>query len=162
MILNETMNEIADAIREKTGKSEKIAPINFAEEIKGITSGGGEFSPEYYLFDGIKAFNTMAEMLGITDSLQINAKCREFYIGYIGGFGLAMSKYIYKGTLYTDYSLGENKTAISDESFTITKVSAVMKIDGEAPLSDAYTILGFPSDILTPCTKEEFEALIIE
>ena len=41
MILNETMNEIADAIREKTGKSEKIAPINFAEEIKGITSGGG-------------------------------------------------------------------------------------------------------------------------
>lgn len=40
MILNETMNEIADAIREKTGKSEKIAPINFAEEIKGITAGG--------------------------------------------------------------------------------------------------------------------------
>ena len=44
MILNETMNEIADAIREKTGKSEKIAPINFAEEIKGITSGGGGVS----------------------------------------------------------------------------------------------------------------------
>lgn len=42
MILNETMNEIADAIREKTGKSEKIAPINFAEEIKSISAGGGE------------------------------------------------------------------------------------------------------------------------
>lgn len=36
------MNEIADAIREKTGKSEKIAPINFAEEIKSISAGGGE------------------------------------------------------------------------------------------------------------------------
>ena len=42
MILNETMNEIADAIREKTGKSEKIAPINFAEETKSISAGGGE------------------------------------------------------------------------------------------------------------------------
>ena len=42
MILNETMNEIADAIREKTGKSEKIKPVDFATEIKGITAGGGE------------------------------------------------------------------------------------------------------------------------
>ena len=42
MILNETMNEIADAIREKKGTTEKIAPINFAEEIKSISAGGGE------------------------------------------------------------------------------------------------------------------------
>ena len=42
MILNEVMKEIADAIREKTGKSDLIAPINFAEEIKGITAGGGD------------------------------------------------------------------------------------------------------------------------
>ena len=40
MILNETVAAIADAIREKTGKSEKIAPINFAEEIKSISAGG--------------------------------------------------------------------------------------------------------------------------
>lgn len=39
MILNETMNEIADAIREKKGSTEKIAPINFAEEIKSISAG---------------------------------------------------------------------------------------------------------------------------
>ena len=42
MILNETVAAIADAIREKTGKSELIKPIDFAEEIKGITSGGGD------------------------------------------------------------------------------------------------------------------------
>lgn len=42
MTLNEVMKNTADAIREKTGKSEKIAPVNFAEEIKGITAGGGE------------------------------------------------------------------------------------------------------------------------
>jgi hypothetical protein len=41
MILNETVAAIADAIREKTGKSELIAPIDFASEIKGITAGGG-------------------------------------------------------------------------------------------------------------------------
>lgn len=42
MTLNEVMKETADAIREKTGKSEKIAPVNFAEEIKSISAGGGE------------------------------------------------------------------------------------------------------------------------
>lgn len=40
-MLNETMNEIADAIREKTGKSELIKPIDFATEIKSISAGGG-------------------------------------------------------------------------------------------------------------------------
>lgn len=49
--LNEVMKETADAIREKKGKSELIAPVNFAEEIKGITSGGssegGESGVEY-------------------------------------------------------------------------------------------------------------------
>lgn len=42
MTLNEVMKDTADAIREKTGKSEKIAPINFAEEIKSISASGGE------------------------------------------------------------------------------------------------------------------------
>lgn len=40
--LNEAMKETADAIREKTGKSDPIAPINFAEEIKSIPTGGGD------------------------------------------------------------------------------------------------------------------------
>lgn len=41
-ILNEVMKNTADAIREKTGKSDLIAPVNFAEEIKGISVGGGD------------------------------------------------------------------------------------------------------------------------
>jgi hypothetical protein len=160
VVLSEVMKDTADAIREKTGKSDPIAPINFAEEIKSITAGGGEFSPEYYLFDGAKAYNAISGLLGVTDSLQINAKSREFYIGYIGAFGVAMTKYVYKGKLYTDYCLGENTTGISNDSFSIRDVSAVMKIDGEAPLGDAYAVFGLPSDTVTPCTKEEFEALI--
>ena len=154
------LKDIADAIREKKGTTDLIAPANFAEEIKGLNAGDGEFTPEYYLFDGAKAYNAISELLGITDGLQINAKCREFYIGYIGGFGVAMTKYIYKGKLYTDYCLGENTTGISDENFSINNVSAVMKIDCEVPLGDAYAAFGLPSDTVTPCTKEEFEALI--
>ena len=46
MTLNEVMTQTADAIREKTGKTELIAPINFAEEIKSISAGGGESGGE--------------------------------------------------------------------------------------------------------------------
>lgn len=42
VVLNEVMKETADAIREKTGKSELIKPVDFAEEIKGISGGGGD------------------------------------------------------------------------------------------------------------------------
>ncbi len=42
MTLNEVMKDTADAIREKKGTSELIAPVNFAEEIKSISAGGGE------------------------------------------------------------------------------------------------------------------------
>lgn len=50
MTLNEVMKETADAIREKTGKSELIAPVDFAEEIKSISAGGGtELEGEYFL-----------------------------------------------------------------------------------------------------------------
>lgn len=46
MTLNEVMKDTADAIREKTGKSELIAPVDFASEIKGITAGGGDAPSE--------------------------------------------------------------------------------------------------------------------
>jgi hypothetical protein len=44
--LNEVMKETADAIREKTGKSELIKPVDFASEIKSISAGGGESGGE--------------------------------------------------------------------------------------------------------------------
>ena len=51
MILNETVAAIADAIREKTGKSELIKPIDFAEEIKGISAGGSGESGDWEYYD---------------------------------------------------------------------------------------------------------------
>ena len=70
MILNEVMKDTADAIREKTGKSELIAPINFAEEIKSISAGGGESAStiEYFaLTDGW--FKDLGPMVAYCSSL---------------------------------------------------------------------------------------------
>lgn len=65
MTLNEVMTQTADAIREKTGKSEKIAPVNFAEEIKSISAGGGESGGSETMYFAAKdggAIGYMAEM----------------------------------------------------------------------------------------------------
>ena len=63
--LNEVMKENADAIRVKTGKSELIKPIDFAEEIKGITAGGGESLEFYYL--KMQDFMSLADALSTPD-----------------------------------------------------------------------------------------------
>jgi surface protein len=42
MELNEIMKNTADAIREKTGKSDLIAPVDFANEIKSISAGSAK------------------------------------------------------------------------------------------------------------------------
>lgn len=42
--LTDFLTDVADAIREKKGTSEKINPQNFSEEIKGIESGGTEYA----------------------------------------------------------------------------------------------------------------------
>lgn len=40
--LTEHFKSVADAIRAKKGTTDLIAPVNFAEEIKSISAGGGE------------------------------------------------------------------------------------------------------------------------
>lgn len=64
MTLNEVMQETAEAIREKTGKSELIKPIDFATEIKGITAGGGESGgtkTTYYRYDRDNALSVLGD-----------------------------------------------------------------------------------------------------
>jgi hypothetical protein len=62
--LNSVMKAIADAIREKTGKSELIAPVDFAEEIKGISAGGGSGE------SGEKAGMTYVKKEALFDALE--------------------------------------------------------------------------------------------
>ena len=68
MTLNEVMKETADAIREKKGTTDKIAPINFAEEIKGITAGGSGGGSETMYFaakdGGAMGFITEMALMG--------------------------------------------------------------------------------------------------
>ena len=42
MSLTSIFQDIADAIRTKTGKSESIYPVDMASEIEGISSGGND------------------------------------------------------------------------------------------------------------------------
>lgn len=66
MILNETVAAIADAIREKTGKSELIKPVDFASEIKGISAGGGsgEGGKRYYRIEMKDTTNVLVQFFG--------------------------------------------------------------------------------------------------
>lgn len=51
MTLNDVMKETADAIREKKGTTALIKPVDFATEIKGITSGGSGESRDWEYYD---------------------------------------------------------------------------------------------------------------
>ena len=67
--LRKFLKDIADAIREKKGTSELIKPIDFAEEIKGITAGGsgesGDSSNlEYLDVSGIDVPDEITMFLG--------------------------------------------------------------------------------------------------
>ena len=71
------MNEIADAIREKTGKSEKIAPVNFAEEIKSISAGGGESDWVYASTEGGDA-DMYRGLVGFSSAVKIKFNHRDY------------------------------------------------------------------------------------
>jgi hypothetical protein len=71
--LNEVMKDTADAIREKTGKSELIAPVDFAEEIKGITAGGGESGGSSYIYyDQKKTLMNIKNLWEYSSTIKLN------------------------------------------------------------------------------------------
>lgn len=91
MTLNEVKTQTADAIREKTGKSELIAPVNFAEEIKSISAGGGESGGEHMLYFDTSAANG--------DSQVMSAMCKLEEDGNVILFptALAIAEYVASG-----------------------------------------------------------------
>lgn len=89
MTLNEVMKKTADAIREKTGKSELIKPVDFATEIKGITAGGGESGGSETMYFAAKNGGAMG---GITEMALMGGfavKKADNTISSIGTFLLA-------------------------------------------------------------------------
>ena len=62
--LTDFLTDVADAIREKKGTTEKINPQNFSEEIRGIESGGGNpwNADVTWITDGEFGFDSMSEV----------------------------------------------------------------------------------------------------
>lgn len=145
MILNETVVKIADAIREKKGTTDPIAPINFAEEIKGITAGGGSGESG----GGLSYFAIDTSILG--------ADAAFMYGSFLGKVVLPEGSTIQPTALLIQ-AMDEN--LIKGLKAIATDVNAKVYILGELkPLWGglADTIEWFISnDILTPITEAEF------
>lgn len=152
MILNETVAAIADAIREKTGKSELIKPIDFATEIKGITAGGGgesEFFMKYYDIDA------MWSALGTVS--------KESYISYIKALVGSLVPIVAK-LYFPDYNM--HGIMVLDSNLDLGNVNklgflyGVTLVDGDAsmkitPEFVSEVLYEYPIDKYE-ITKEEF------
>lgn len=174
MILNETMNEIADAIREKTGKSELIKPVDFAEEIKGITAGGsgesGDDGWEYYKFDGV-AYENILKDTGASEQ-EIKESMFEIFPFFIYCHGVVSNIKRTQPEVNLQYcllSIEESKTSYVNGFKQRISLDAIKgsALDGVTSVAEAIEKIGelIPdaqifANTLTPCTKEEFEALI--
>jgi len=59
-----TLTSIGDAIRAKTGGSELIAPLDMADEISGITTGGGGIEAEPIVLSGDCSYSCSGSLAG--------------------------------------------------------------------------------------------------
>lgn len=157
MILNETVAAIADAIREKTGKSELIKPVDFASEIKGITAGGsGESGDEWVYYD-----------LRNQESKGIFAVIAQYLPHSVAAILENADPKLFWGTQYMDYNQNNpSNVGLSNILGFGYLVSHKLKVgDNEITGREFITLLTQQTgsaDILesTPkITKEEFYAL---
>lgn len=170
--LNEVMKDTADAIREKTGKSELIKPVDFATEIKGITAGGGSGESgddgwEYYKFDGKAVENT--EGFDAAEFYQTIGGLLSIY--YISTVYYDSERMLYTTMNWDEHSVHNHLGFKTQTSVNLWKgvgfpISSVMSMKELIAYIDEMTggqnpplMVAF-ANALTPCTKEEFEALI--
>lgn len=146
MTLNEVMQETADAIREKTGKSEPIAPIDFATEIKGITAGGG--STIKYL-----------DVSGLEDKTTITAYCLLVKTNAMGNTAILSSgvvaQFAMSQEIYMSVINGTLAVAI-DESLEVPHPTTFELVTFGDIMREAY---GDAFSSLPSLTKEEFYTL---
>lgn len=148
MLLNETVAAIAEAIREKTGKSDLIAPVDFAEEIKGITAGGGSGESgggDWHYFD-ISGLTNMQKLNVVTVAMLV--KLEE---GAIPG---ASGRYIAPSGVFgviTDYQ--DKWPAFACDYSVEVEVNGMKMTIGDSVTSAPWY------DQAPEITKEEFYAL---
>lgn len=151
MSLTSIFQDIADAIRSKTGKSESIYPVDMASEIEGISSGGG-YKLEKMPSGAVSSFNDGTDLP--LNKLKVGIEPVQDLHGYdapwAGGAGKNKLKYPYyvssttlNGVTFTvnnDGTVNVNGTASADASFYLAYTgSDVILPQGE------YTLNGCPS-----------------
>jgi hypothetical protein len=67
--LTDFLTDVADAIREKKGTSEKINPQDFSEEIRGIESGGEDIGFTIEVYDPMVLSETNFKKLSISEGV---------------------------------------------------------------------------------------------
>ena len=153
----EFKTEVADAIRAKKGTTEAIHPKDFAEEIRNIEGGESASTTEYYLFTYPNNENVYTFVKLIMSNLQA------FVVAaYFKGVDRIM-EYSWGTCLIGGFTnFGEN-----DFLPHCVKAFKVTYIAGASTLIDYCNEHDMEVDVetlpllgLTPCTKEEYEALI--
>lgn len=107
IIQNNTLKDIADAIREKTGSSEKLSPSDMATEIGKITVGSSTFTLKYVI-------------LNITGKVTDSAQGEWYYYtapinDYVNGNNY-MLVFDFKGKDYGEYSRCAYSPALTNDN----------------------------------------------
>lgn len=176
MTLNEVMKDTADAIREKTGKSELIAPVDFASEIKGITTGGesGGGTMEYLDVSGFNVENddelSLKESLILLSVVVKIPKSFSVTVDIPIGTGVRITtieRGIYPGAqfasnigMYTwdNYKVAKKQT-VNSVSVVAVDFSQLMTLDGNLiDIQEIIALLGLTEiiDSIPRLTKEQF------
>ena len=175
--LKKYVTDIANAIRAKEGSTEKINPQDFAQRIDNLQVGGGtdesgDSGWEYYKFDGVTFENTVKDM-GYSDK-EIKESMMEifpFYMYCNGVVSNTIKPNAEVNLMYYMLDISESKVSYVNGFKQMISLDAIKGsfLDGVTSVAEAIEKYGeLLPDLkplhayLTPCTKEEFEALITE
>lgn len=131
VIEDTTLNNTANAIREKTGKTDKITPSNFATEIASIETGGSGSSSELkievqeYTPASDETIHEFTHNLGVVpDKIEIYAHANTLY-----GANLKNVLYYATGIRNPIFSLGETRYAVQNCFFRTTNNAYTITTD---------------------------------
>ena len=116
IIQNSTLVDIADAIREKTGSSERLSPSDMATEIGKITVGSSTFTLKYVILDiaGKITDSAQGEWYYYTEPITnyVNGNNYMLVFDYRGGTSGSYNRCAYSPALTNDNGIYYFQTSI--------------------------------------------------